>query len=135
MLARRGGRRGSKSREKRFPPRQGNGKAGGGGREARTRFVLPGEPQSVTMVLSAVGGIGGTVSAGAPRSRGRRQNLHPNAPLGDLLGWVSFSFGAHRSGVNTLGKRRVLLTNPLGPSGSDGWSYYFCSLLFKAQVA
>lgn len=51
------------------------------------------------MVLSAVGGIGGTVSAGAPWSQGRRQSLHPNAPLGDLLGWVSFSFGAHRSGV------------------------------------
>ena len=130
--------RGSKSRDKRFPPRQRNEKAGGGGGK-RGRDSCSRESQSMTMVLSVVGGIGGTVSAGVPQSRGRRQRAWiltflSGTRLG-LFGWLSFLFGAHLSGSNTPCKRRVLPTNPSGPSKSDGWSYCFCSLLFKTRVA
>lgn len=130
--------RGSRSRAKRFPPRQRNEKAGGGGGR-RGQDSCSRESQSTTMVFSAVGGTGGSVSAAVPQSRGRRQRawiltLLSGTRVG-LFGGVSSPFGAHPSGSNTLCKRRVLPTNPSGPGGSDGWSYCFCSLLFKTQAA
>lgn len=87
------------------------------------------------MVLSVVGGIGGTFSAGVPQSWGRRHRawilmFHSGTRV-VLLGWFSFLFG----NSNTLCKCLILPTNPPGPSVSDGWSYCFYSLLFETHVA
>lgn len=64
--------RGSKSRNKHFPPRHRNKKVGGGGGK-QGQDSCSRELQSMTIVL--LGGIGGTVSAGVPQSWGRRQTL------------------------------------------------------------
>lgn len=106
-----------------------------GRREVRTRRVLQGIIQgSMMMVLSVVGGIGGTFSTGVPQSWRRRHRtwilmLYSGTRV-VLLGWFSCLFGIS----NMLCKCPILPTNPRGPSMSDGWSHCFYSSLFEAHM-
>lgn len=70
------------------------------------------------------------MASSAPESRRAGEGGREPGSYGALFGWGSFLFGG-----NARCKRRVLPTNPSGPSGADGWSECFCSLLLKTRVA
>lgn len=90
LLARCGGRGGVRA-EISASHRGGGTKRQEGAEGSEDKICAPGNRRAWRPVWSAVGGIGGTVSAGVPQSRGRSESLDPNAPLGDQSGSLAGS--------------------------------------------